>query len=252
MASPPKSDQPKPGAGGTPPAPELPAFPGQEEDFLFKAQMTIANTFYGYWKHAIAVIVLGLAAVFFMGTWQNHQRDTRRAVHAQVASVTRTLQKGLEKHAEDPDMVKAQALEGGKRFAAIGQDSSGASAAYAWIKAAQAYSIAEDDAQQLAAWEAAHAAGAKGALGWAAVSGLATARADAGNVDGAVSVLQDWASGRSGYEAERCLFQIGRTYELAGRTDEALAAYEDLQKRFPDTVLVDDVSSALSRLRSNG
>lgn len=126
MATPPDNDQ-RPEGSGAPPA--LPAFPGQEEDVLFKAQMKVAELFYGYWMHALGLVVLVLVGVFIYGTWQNHVRDSRRAVYAQVAKVAITMQKGLEKHADEPVMVQAQAAEGGKRLAAIARESKGPPAA---------------------------------------------------------------------------------------------------------------------------
>lgn len=234
------------------PLPDLPAFPGQEQDALFKVQMTVANLFYGYWRHALGLIVVVLVGVFAWGTWQNHVRDTQRAIHAEVAKVSRTLQAGLEKNADDPEMIKAQAAEGARRLVAIADDAKGAGSTYALLRAAQAWRVADDDAQLLATWERAHAQGAKGTLGWAAASGLAAAKFDAGDVDGAVSVLTAQAGKGTDYEAQRALFEAARYQELAGRKDAALAAFESFSTTFPESPLKAEAVAAVDRMRSQG
>jgi predicted negative regulator of RcsB-dependent stress response len=234
------------------PLPELPAFPGQEQDALFKAQMTVANLFYGYWRHALVLIVAVLVGVFAWGTWQNHVRDSQREIHAEVAKISRTLQAGLEKNADDPEMIKAQAAEGARRLVAVADQGDGAGSTYALIRAAQAWRVADDDAQLLATWERAHARGAKGTLGWAAASGLAAARFDQGDVDGAIQVLTTWAGKATDYEAQRALFESARYQELAGRKDAAIAAFESFSTTFPESALKSDAAAALDRLRSQG
>lgn len=232
--------------------PELPAFPGREEDFLFKFQMTVANLFYGYWRHALGTVVAVLVIVFAWGTWQNHVRDSQREIHAQVAQINRTLRAGLEQNADNPEMIKAQAAEGARRLVAVADASSGAGATYALLRAAQAWRVADDDAQALATWEKAHAQGAKGELGWAAASGLAAARFDADDVDGAVEVLTGWAGKQEGYEAQRALYEAARYQELAGRSEAAITSFEAFAARFPESPLAAEATSAVGRLRSEG
>lgn len=253
MAATPEPPVPNaPGLPGGPTEPVLPSFPGREEDVLFKVQMGIAHAFYGYWKHGVGVIVFGLAVVFVVGTWKNHVRDSQREVHAEVSKISRTLSAGLEKHAEDPAMIKAQSIEGAKRLEAVAAAGEGPAAAYAWIKAAQAWKLAEDPARELACWQAASKLDLKGALASSVALGLAGAMVDAGDIDGAVGVLKAEAARGEGYEAQRALLEVGRTYELAGRPAEGILALEEFEKRFPDSALKDEAAASLGRMRGQG
>lgn len=240
-----------PGAAGEPP-PELPVFPGQEEDVLFKAQMGVANLFYGYWKHGIAVVILILAGVYAYGTWENNVRDEQRVLQAEISKVSRTLQKGLEKHAEEPDMITAQAQEGARRFEQIGDGGTGAGKTFAYIQAAQAWAVAEDAEGALGAWKKAHEVGAKASLGMAAVSGYASALVDQDRTDDAVAVLEAYAASTTGYRSARARFEAARYLELAGQTDASLSLLEQLQQEQPDSVLSEDVAEAVTRIRSQG
>lgn len=246
------SDDKKPQGEAPEQLPELPAFPGQEEDALFKAQMGIANLFYGYWKHGIGLVVLILATVFVFGTWTNHVRDVQREQQAEITKTSRTLQKGLEKHAEDADMIKAQAKAGAERFEQLGDSGTGAAQVYAYVQAAQAWTIAENAEGALAAWKKAHEASPKGSLGMAAASGYAAALSDADRVDEAVTVLKTYAATQKGYRSARARFEAARYLELDGRPQDSIALLEAIQQEQPEGVLASDVTEALTRLRSNG
>lgn len=245
----PEQDNPQ---QGQPVLPDLPAFPGREEDVLFKIQMSVANFFYGYWKHAIGLFLVILAVVFVYGTWQNHVRDSQRAIQADVAQVTTTLRAGLKQSSQDPAMLKAQSAEGARRLVAVADAARGPGAVYAYLRAAMAWHIAEQPDQELETWKKAAARNAGGELGWAAVSGYAAALFDKGDVDTAISTLSTWGMANTGYEAQRALFEVAHYQDLAGRKDQAITAYQDFQTRFPASPLVGQATSNLNRLRGQG
>lgn len=250
-----KSDEPgeRPNPAAAPEGlPPLPAFPGQEEDVLFKAQMAVAQAFYGYWKHALAMVGLLLVGVFLWGTWQNRQVESLQASHAEIEVVMRTLRAGLRAHADNPEMLKAQAAEGGRRLAEIGARTDGPGGTYAWIQAARVYQAAEDPEKVLEAWQKAHARGDDGPMGWAAASGLSGALFEQGKVDEAVAVLQGYGKKGKGYAVERSLFDAARLLELAGRRQEAAAAFEAFQSAHPTSPLASMAASAASRLKETG
>ncbi len=245
----PEEPKPAPGAENLPP---LPAFPGREEDALFKAQMVVANAFYGYWRHGIAAMVAVLLTVLAWGTWRNHQTEQLQASHAEVERVLRTLRAGIETHAENPAMVKAQATEGGRLLAEIGARTKGPGGTYAWIHAARAYQAAELPDKQLEAWTKAHERGEDGELGWASASGLSGVLFDQGKVDEAVAVLTQHAGARKDYAAQRSLYEAARFLELSGRGPEAAAAFEAFQVAHPESPLASLAATAAARLREQG
>lgn len=245
----PEEPKPAPGAENLPP---LPAFPGREEDALFKAQMVVANAFYGYWRHGIAAMLAVLLGVLAWGIWSNHQTEQLQTSHAEVERVLRTLQAGIETHSDNPTMVKAQAAEGGRLLGEIGARTKGPGGTYAWVHAARAYQVAELPDKQLEAWTSAHERAEPGELGWASASGLSGVLVDQGKVDEAVAVLTQHAGARKDYPAQRSMYEAARFLELAGRGPEAAAAFEAFQTAYPESPLVSLAVSAAARLREQG
>lgn len=244
-------EEPKPPAGAEN-LPPLPAFPGREEDALFKIQMSVANAFYGYWRHGLVVMVAVLIGVGAWGAWQNHQVEKLQNTHAEVERVLRTLRAGIEAHADNPAMVKAQAAEGARLLGEIGERTPGTGGTYAWVQAARAWQAAENTEKQAEAWTRAHERGDKGEMGWAAASGLSGALFEQGKVDEAVALLTQYAATTTGYPAQRSLYEAARYLELAGRGPEAAAAYEAFQKAHPESPLASLAATAVGRLREPG
>lgn len=211
--------------------------PQEEKDALFRAQMAVANFVLGYWRMGLAVfgVILLIAAGY--GQWRDHQRGVQRKLQASIAEVARA------------DRTDAEA---GAAYAAIAEKGEGAGAAMAWIRSAEAFDAAGEADKALASWEKAHAVGAKGVLGWSASSGLASAKAAKGDVDGAAAVLRSAATGEPSFETEQALFALAQLFEAQGRKDDARATYEEFSGKYSASPYADQVAAALARLRENG
>ena len=238
-------------------APEVDDLEEGDEDILFKAQMGIYQFFATNWKP-----LLGMLGVFLLGTLvyslvSDHLRQQQREQHAAINEIDRRMPPpdplaafGMAP-ADDPEDADRMAnlKEGARRYGVIADEGSGTAAVMSRLKEAGVHARIGDDAARLAALEKANEAGSKGILGWSATSQLAAARADAGDVDGAASLLESVNSTETGFIAEQALLDLGMLYEGAGRTDDAVRVLEDFTTRYPESIMTPQAAEVLGRLK---
>lgn len=229
----------------------------EEQDVLFRFQMALAHYFFGYYKHALVVIGIGLAVIGAVGMYHDHVKEQQEGwqarlseVEAKVPAVDPMAMYGLAPADDRSNPERMAALEtAAKGFEAIGAEANGTAAAMAWLRAAEMWKRAGKTDEVGAAFEKAHAAAAPGAVGWAARAGLASSRAEKGDIDGAATLLREAANGKDFY-AERGLYELGQLYARSERPDDARKAFEEFGGRFADSTLADDVAAAMGRLGS--
>ena len=230
---------------------------GAEQDVLFKAQMTLANTLLGYWKHGVTALFVVLAATFFIGQWLSYhvgvQKDGQAAlarIDLKMPALDPMTRMGLAPMDDpnDPERMALLAANAGE-YEALAAKTTGTAASMSWMRAAEAWRRAGQTDKAKAAYLQVTG---EGVVGFTGASGVAALAADGGDVDGAVAALRPYADATEGFLAEQALLEIAVIYEGAGRTADARTALEDLQKRFPTSPLLPDAATALVRLGEQG
>lgn len=230
---------------------------GGEQDVLFKAQMTVANTLLGYWKHGVTALFVVLAASFVVGQWLTHKVDVQKDGQAALARIDLKMptldpmtRMGLAPMDDpnDPARMALLATNAGE-YEALAATTSGTASAMAWMRAAEAWRRAGQLDKAKAAYLKIEG---EGVLGFTGATGVAALAADSGDIDGAVSALKPFAAATEGFLAQQALIEIAAIYEGAGRNTDARATLEDLQKRFPTSPLLPDAVAALTRLGEQG
>jgi len=210
----------------------------QEKDFLFQAQMAVANFFLGYYKYGLVVIGLVLLVSLVYGIAQSVHTKSQRNVHARIAEVQNDLTDPSDKGA----LAKAATdLEG------IAEKGDGTAAVMALLQAAEVFREAGQGDDALRAFEKAYALKPEGVLEWAAASGVAAEKARKGDVDGAVEIYRKF-SGGDGVAAEEATWSLAVLLEDAGKKDEARQAITDLTTRFPSSPHLEEAAKAATRL----
>lgn len=236
-----------------PPAPETP-LPDLgdddviQEDLLFKARMAIANIVLGYWRHALGVAALFLAATFVYGQITEHRRDSQREQHAAIERVFDQLGRKIkEVGSADPAAADAAAAESAKALEVVLADTDGMAEAYGWMRLAQLKDSVKDAEGAAAAWERAAKAAGEGPLGLSASLRSAQALQAKGEVEAAVQLLKPYAASKSAYEAEEALFATARLYLAADRGAEARATFDQIKLRFPSADRLESLERDLPR-----
>lgn len=232
--------------------------PGEEQDVLFRVQMTVANFVLGYWRHGLAILAVGLAGLFVFSMWKTHVRDAQREVQAKLARIDADLpapsqlaMMGIGPLDDPADAERMAALAtAAKAYEEAAQQVGSPSATMAWVRAAQTWERAGKADEARKAWENAKNSGGKGPLEAVGVVGLAHQKARAGDVDGAVADLR--AVQGEGFEAQWALYQAGLIYEGAGRKEDARKVFDEFRTRFATSVLADQVAAAQGRLVEAG
>jgi tetratricopeptide (TPR) repeat protein len=215
---------------------------GADQDVLFKAQMTVANTLLGYWKHGVTALFVLLLLTFAVGQWLTHQTQTQREAQAAIARVDQKMPEldplarmGLTPMDDPNDPARMSLLAGlAAEYEAVAADSDGTARAMAWMRAAESWRRAGQLDKAKAAYQQIEG---DGVLGYTGATGVAALAADAGDVDGAVAALRPYADAREGFLAQQALLEIASIYEGAQRPDDARKALEELKTRFPDSSL---------------
>ena len=219
-------------------------FLDEEQDAVFKARMKVVDLFLGYWRHALAATGIALLGVGAYGLWQDQERDTQQAIHAEVS---RVFSKLPEQPTADTDWSVF-----GAELEAAAANGKGPGAVWAWTQAALLYEEAKAEEDAMRAWAAADAVGAKGVLGWAAAAGHANALGDQGDVEAAAAIYRGWADRGQNSLSEQALFSLASLYRSAGRTDESAQVLQEFAQRFPESTLSPQVQQALQEIQGNG
>ena len=228
----------------------------EEEDFLFKLQMQIANAFYGYWKHGIGLACIVLAVTFFYGTYQNNSLEKQKETQSEIDAISRKMPEPSQLYfvgmggmddLTDPNRV-AELEEGARRFEVVAKNGTGTGAGMAWIEAAKAWDRAGNRDSARSAYAEAHGIGMEGITGWTAAFGLAQAHDDAGDLDAAAAILRLQADSEEGFVAEYALFALANMYADGDRVADARTAYQEFATRHPDSSYAQMVTASLARL----
>lgn len=238
-------------------APEIDDLDDGDEDVIFKAQMGVYQFFATWWKHLMVVLGVFLVGTLAYSLISDHLREEQRDLHAEISSIDRRMPTPDPLSAygmapmddpEDADRT-ANLQEGARRYDAIADKGRGTAAVMARLKAAEAWERAGDAEAKLAALSKASEAGASGILGWSAAAQLANAKVEAGDIDGAASVLTGVSQSASGIIAEKALLDLALMYEAAERPEDATRTLEDFTTRYPESALSAQATEALSRLK---
>jgi tetratricopeptide (TPR) repeat protein len=77
--------------------PDLSVPGGDEAGLGFKVEMAVQNFFLGYWKHLVAIVVIGLIGTLIYGQAKSWQQGQQRAASAQIAAIEADLRDELAK-----------------------------------------------------------------------------------------------------------------------------------------------------------
>ena len=228
--------------------------PDHEEDVLFKTQMKVLNLLLGHWKKGLAVVGAALLVVLVVGEYGAMQTDEQRDIQAKIADIDRKMPKesaavsfGIQP-ADDSPEVLANIQEGARRYEAVAQESVGAGAVMAWLKAGAAWERTSDPEKAKSAYGNAHALGLSGTLGWSAASQYASLQANAGDVEGAVATLNALDTKVQGLELQQAKLAVAFILEDAGRTSESKSALEAFVGAYPKSALIGQAEDAIARL----
>jgi hypothetical protein len=222
------SETPPPTPAGLPPGAERDG-DEQDPDVLFQLRMGLANLALGYWRHFVGLLGLVLVGTLVYGLVTSQMQSSQRDGHAAVATAMEPAREAFE--LPDPAARKTALSEVARSVEAAAGASSGAAAAYGWMRAAQLWEEAEDAEAARKAWSAAAAVGAGGALGWSAAMGDARASARGGDVDGAATRLRALAAATPGLQGDEALALLVDVFIDAGRPADAEAALGELRAR---------------------
>lgn len=242
----PATDLARPAGSPGAPVPDLGDDDVIQEDLLFKARMAVANLVLGYWRHALGVALLFLAATFIYGQVTEHRRDSQREQHAAIERVFDQLGRKIrEVGATDPAAADAAAAEAAKTLEGVLADTDGVAEAYGWMRLAQIKDSIKDAEGAAAAWERAAKAAGGGPLGLSATLRSAQALQKKGEIDAAVQMLKPYAQSQAPYEAEEALFATANLYIAAARGAEARSTFDQIKLRFPSADRLEALERAL-------
>lgn len=227
-----------------------------EAGWTFRAEMATTNFLMGYWKHLVAVLVVGLLCVLFYGQYQAYVQRTQRSVAARIAEVERGLPTQLidlprAQQMGEPVVDAGVVTGAADQMEAVARDSSGPGAVEAWLKAAELHRLAGQPDRQRQALE--HAADlGTGVLQYAAVAALANLDLEQDRGDDGVARLRSLLDTHDGYLGQRAALDLGLALEHVGRGAEARETYALFLQRWPDSAQADEVRQRSSRLGGEG
>ncbi len=222
--------------------------PEQDAGALFRLEMWATNALLGYWKHLVAVIIVGLLAILVYGQYHSIYRQNQRALTAEVAEVWSEIpQDAIPGQYTEPQREQLRAIA--DDLARIGTEGSGPAATEAWLKAAEVYrQLGVTDRQRIAFEQAAQ--NADGALLFAARTGIATLALEAGDIETAAAEYRSVMRSLDGYLAQRAALDLGVAYEHVGDADAARAVYEEFLRTWPASPSASEVERRLTRLET--
>ena len=225
------------------PPPEAEAAPVDETpDYLFRIQLAFTSFFAANSKYMGWLVAVGLAGVLVWGlasVWTERSAD---AAFGTIAAIDYRMPKpdpmseyGMAP-ADDPNDAgrKADLQEGARRFEAAAQASSGAAAAYGYMKAADALQRAGDTDGRLAALKSGYDVGGGDLPLWSNGSAYAAALTDAGRAEDALGVYREIAGKTQGFYAQQALLALASAQIDLGKKDDAKATILEFRTRFPN------------------
>lgn len=233
---------------------------GEETDVIFRTQMAIANFVLGHWRTALGLVAIGLIALLGYSSWKNWVMEQQREQQASIARIDRKMPEpdqlarmGMGPLDDPNDTARtAKLVEAAQGYEEIGRTGSGTAGAMAWVRAALVWERAGRTEDATRAWQAAYDMGGPGPIGLAATTGLASKKAEAGDIDGAAAMLRAAASAGDGFESQWALYQLALLYEGHDRKDDAGKALEEFSTRFPTSTIADQAAAAAARVRGAG
>ena len=225
--------------------------PKAEAGWAFRFEMAATNLLLGYWKHGIAVVVVGLLAVLVWGQYQSWQETQQRGFSNQIVEVTRKLAAPIPLL---PDEIGKGAVQRtdlmapADALAAIGTAATGAGSAEAWLKAAELYRLAGNAERQRAALDAVDGQGRVDVLGYAAASSLANLDLEQGKDAEAIARLESLQTRFDGILGQSAALDLGLALTHLGRKDEARRVYAAFETRWPAAPQLEEVRTRSANL----
>ncbi len=258
----PTADEPgkQPPSDAPPTDGATPASPPQETDTLFRLQMAASDFILGNVKYvgaAVGVLLLATLVYGLTASWLSSREAEEfaaiAAVDHKMPKVDPLAQFGLAAMDDKTDAARmANVEEGARRYLAAGEESHGAAAVYAYLKAAETFARVDKKNERTAALEKASQVGAKDLAGYTADAALAGAWIDAGRVDDALGLYRDMAGRLQGFYAERSLILLAEAQVAAGKSTEARLVIDEFKLRFPTSPRTGDLAAIEQRIASGG
>ncbi len=226
------------GAGGQAP---------DDAGVAFRAEMAVSDFALRYWPYAVGLAGFALVSALIYGQYAQLYVAGQRDTTAAIADVERDLPAlGMASN----DLPAEDARAAADKLIAVADAGSGPAAVEALLKAAELYRSAGAAEPRRQALERA-AAQADGVLEYAATVGLANLDLEAGAHDAAIGRLKALAA-QDGFLAGQALLDLAGAYEALGRSAEAVSAYDDYLRRFPEAEDVDEVQRRKEAAEAQG
>jgi len=236
-----------------------PEFPEEEPevDVLFRTEMHVRNFVLGYWKHALSALGVFLLGALVLGLYRSYIEGAVRESSAAISDIDQGLPQpdqaalyGLAPVDDISDPEIAQALtDAAGGYEEIANGAIKAASAEAWLKAADTWRRAGDDARARAAYEVLLERGAGGLFTAAARNGLAALDLEAGDAAAAAAHLRALADDDQGILAERALLDMARSEIAQGNRDKARELIAELRLRFPKSPRAADAAALEAELQ---
>lgn len=231
-----------------------------EQDRLFKLQMAVSDFVLGNARYlgSVVGVILLVALVYGVVTSWTASREAEE--FSEIARIDYKMPKveqlalfGLAPMDDKTDTARmGNVEEGARRYTALGDESHGAAAVYAYLKAADAWRRVGKADQRLAALEKASKKGVKGLAGFSADTAYAAALVDAGRTDDALALYRDMAGRHQNFFAERSLLSLAEAQIAADKKDDAKRTLDELRTRFPQTPRENEVTFLEGKISGSG
>ena len=225
--------------------PEDLSLPSHDAGALFRAEMAAQNFVLGYWKFLVGAVVGGLVLILIYGQTQSGIKARQQGYAAEVARVELPVAQILPNLATQPALVSegdlAKVEAAATALLAIGAEASGPAAAEAYMKAGELFRLLDQPEQQLIAYEGAVPLAA-GDMAFAAASARASLLLNNGSADASVAAWRELSAAHDGFLGAFATLQLARTQRSVGDAAGAIASYDSLMSRFPESDLTTTAS----------
>ena len=198
----------------------------------FRAEMWATNFMMGYWKHVLAVLIVGLLAILLFTQYQDYTRKAQRTATYQISKV----ETSLEMDSKEARCAAANALN------TIAEASNGTAKVEALLKASELFRLCENPEEQRRVLTAASAK-AESVLKYSAIAALANLDLEEGKGDSAIERMTSLRDSYDGFLAQRAAIDLGLALEHLKRFDDAQAVYAEFLTTWPDSPRADEVRS---------